>query len=168
MGVRQYMNEKRGLSITVALAMVVGTIAMLWYQSVANSTVAPYDGKAFLTVDDGKNYFAADGMLLPPVNHEGKIAYRANVFTCDGGKTKWVGYLERYSERGKAKFKQMREEQMRGAMPGDGTELLNEMELKRPGDRAWVRQSNIELAAPILDVKCPHNGAHEPQQWLPQ
>ena len=167
MGVRQYLNERKGLTVGLATGAVALAAVLILYQGANSSPTAPYEGKAYLTVDDGKTFFAADGMLLPPVDHEGKIAYRANVFTCDGGKTLWVGYIERYSEYGKAMMKEMHEEQKKGAMPQAVTELLEHIEIKRPGDNVWVRQSNVERAAPILAVRCPHAGAHEPQFTLP-
>ncbi len=50
---------------------------------------SPDAAKAALFADSAKN--------LPPFQKDGKTAYLACVFTCDGGKTTWVGYLERYT-----------------------------------------------------------------------
>jgi len=167
LGARQYLNDHQALSFGLAGGALMLAIVLILYQGAGSSPAAPFEGREWLTVDDGKTFFAADGMLLPPILHEGMTAYRANVFTCEGGKAQWVGYIERYSEQGKALMKEMREEQKKGGLPQPVTELLEHIEIKRPGDTVWVKQSNTERAAQILEVKCPHGGAHEAQYTLP-
>jgi hypothetical protein len=48
------------------------------------------------TTDDGKTFFADDADRISPFEHNGKQAYRCYVWTCDGGKTKFVSHLERH------------------------------------------------------------------------
>ena len=54
------------------------------------------------TVDDGATYFPDDANKIPPFTKDGKEAVRARVFSCDGGKTKYVAYLERITPKAKA------------------------------------------------------------------
>ncbi len=65
--------------------------------------------QAYYSVDDGQTFFADDINLVPPFEKDGKMAVRAHVFTCDGGKTPFVAYLERYTPEAKGKIEAMKE-----------------------------------------------------------
>ena len=121
------------------------------------------------TVDDGKTVFPVDATLLPPFPHGGKTAYRAYVYTCDNGETQWVGYLERYTDSGKAMLRAMRDEQLANpaAMPPVNAQLPDHTAVKRPGAGTWVKQSDNARAVSILDIRCPHGGQHDPEPALP-
>lgn len=84
----------------------------------------------FFTVDEGKTYFPLDASTKAPVTHDGKIAYRAHVFSTDGGRTAWVAYLSKYSP------------------------ISPEPLVRRPGETAWTPATSPGAAA-ILDVKPP-------------
>lgn len=124
--------------------------------------------KAYYTVDDGKTYFEA-AVQVPPFTTGGREAVRAMVFSCDGGKTRFVGYLLRHPpderEAAAAILKKG------GRMPPG--------EVKRPGETEWASPFNpTKLKGPmneatfkkaqaagkrydeIQKVKCPEGGGH--------
>lgn len=86
--------------------------------------------KLFFTVDDGKSYFEMEASNRAPFVHEGKPAFRAHVFSCDGGKTAFVGYLSKFSP------------------------VSEEALVRKPGTNQWSPLSSAG-AGVVLDVKCP-------------
>jgi len=72
----------------------------------------------YFTTDDGKSYFPLEATNKPPFMHEGKFAYRAHVFSTDGGKTGWVGYISKFSP------------------------ISAEALIRRPGETAWTPVSS--------------------------
>lgn len=95
MGLRQKLNASPGLAVVTVLVMA-GLAAGVWYLTRSTEYAAPT--KAFYTVDDGQNLFKDDVNRVTPFDHEGKQAVKAYVYTCDGGKTRFVAYLERMPE----------------------------------------------------------------------
>lgn len=120
--------------------------------------------KAYYTTDDASPaaamaaLFVDDGDRLTPFDHNGKPAYRAHVFTCDGGRTTFVSHLERYTPDGLKKMRDMLDKGERtvpGAVVIEQDVIANGTQIKRPGDKDWVLQGNDRLAGPVLDVRCP-------------
>jgi hypothetical protein len=87
----------------------------------------------YFTTDEGKTLFIAPASSRTPFQHEGKIACRAHVFSCDGGKTNFVGYLSKNS-----------------AIAGEDL-------IRRPGEERWFPISSPG-AAVMMGVKCPEGG----------
>ncbi len=84
----------------------------------------------FFTTDEGKTLFADSATLKPPFQHEGKVAYRAHVYSIDNGKTTFVAYLSKWSP------------------------IANESLLRKPGEQTWLLQSspggiNLTNAKPL-------------------
>jgi hypothetical protein len=123
---------------------VVVAVAIVWAMSALRSDqTKPFSsGKSFYTVDDGQTLFTDDSRKLPPFDYNGKPAYRCYVFTSDDGKTKFVGYLERYSEEAK----KIKESLNGGATvdPLQTRKLMAGTEVKRPGngETAWVNRAD--------------------------
>jgi hypothetical protein len=157
MGVREKLAANPRAAIAIAAAVVIIGLGMIYFQGQASDSRRAAPRKMFLTVDDGKTFFVGAAEPLPPFQHEGKTAYRAYVFTCDGGKTTWVGYVERYSEQAKAIMKEMQKNQAeRGGRPSVPLGLLDGIEVSRPGENQWVRQSDAALAHKVTSVYCPN------------
>lgn len=129
---------------------VVAVALTLWNLRGAEGPAAGTE-KAFFTVDDGKTTFVDSSERIPPFEHQGKQAVEARLFTPDGGKTTFVGYLVRYTETGKQRLAEMRRG---GGRPTMGGDLLHNVEVKRPGEARWVRQSDPAGMA-IVVVMCP-------------
>ena len=168
MGVREKLAANPRAAMGIAAAIVVIGLAVIIFPWQAGDSGRAEPRKMFLTVDDGKTFFVAAAEPLPPFQHEGKTAYRAYVFTCDGGKTTWVGYVERYSEQAKALMKEMRKNQAeRGGRPNVSTALLEGIEVSRPGENQWVRQSDAALAHKVTTVHCPNAPDKDADMVLP-
>jgi len=97
----------------------------------------------YFSADDGKTYFPLDAATASPTQHDGKVAWRAHVFSCDGGKTLFVGYLSKFSP------------------------IIEESLVKRPRETQWFQLSSAPATA-VLNVKCPDGGAGKPVEQFPK
>src|SRR5213592_4495046 len=97
MGIREGINRhpKAVLAVSVALIVAMSSVAALHLMGERPPKPTPYGAKSWYTVDDGRTWFADDAAKLVPFQHDGKPAYRCYVWSCDGGKTKFVSHLER-------------------------------------------------------------------------
>jgi hypothetical protein len=156
MGVRDTLNRNRTSAIVVgALLLVVALGALLWQRPRPDESVVPNPSfKAWFTVDDGKRWFADDATQIPPFLHDGKEAVRCYVFTCDGGKTTFVAFLQRYPPRSKKAMEELRARGGAGGPTFSNPSIL--VEVKRPmtGAAGWMLETNA-AAASIMKPKCP-------------
>ena len=115
---------------------------------------------AYFSDDDGRTFFKDAATNVPPFDHGGKQAVAAYVFNGKDGKP-FVAYLERaISAEARAKVEQARRDLMtratQQAVPMPDSELMElinrNLEVKRPGDRAWVGAMDPR-AGPIMAVK---------------
>lgn len=157
MGIRETLNTQgKPVTTVVVLALLASAATIIYYQSGSGDPQG--SGPAFYSVDDGKSFFEADSANIPPFTHEGKEAIQALVYTDDGGKTRFVGYLMRFTPRG---IQYLRESRAKAAaskkptLPGYDHELQANTEVKRPGDKAWVKLSDISRASEIMSVRSP-------------
>jgi len=130
---------------------------LAWRSTVApNATQAAATVQAFYSVDDGNSFFAAPADLVPPFQWEGKTACRAAVFTCDGGKTTFVGYLERYPAGAKKQLDAAQQALKAGGKgAGPAPMAASSVEVKKPGaSNKWVARHSREAAA-VLNVTPP-------------
>ena len=94
------LNQSGRYGIGVAvLALMVGVLLLAFQLQGRTSGAAPAASKAFYT-DDGKNFFKDTINKVPPFDHNGKMAYRADVFKGADGK-EFVGLVYRYTANGK-------------------------------------------------------------------
>ena len=154
---RRIHDNNPQLSTALAAVVLLVGLGLLLRQLLPGGDDPFVPGKAFYSSDDGATLFVASAENFPPFDHEGKTAHRVHVFTCDGGKTQIKGYLERLSPVGKEKMRALRESQKKnpGKLPGLDPELLANIEIKRPGDKAWIKQSDVAGASKIMDIRCP-------------
>ena len=153
MGVREKLNQR---PLLVAGAVGVALAASLGFYLMNSSGESANGGKqtAFFSIDDGKTWFAGDGDKLSPIMKDGKPAYRVSVWTCDGGKTKFVSHLERYTDEAKSKLEQFRANRQQ-VDPGELRVIMtNGMEVKAPGAPMWVNRSTAE-GTKIAIPRCP-------------
>src|SRR5262249_21635889 len=145
--------------------IAVITIAVLFTflnsggRAVSHATRSP--GKAWFSDDDGKNWFADDETKVAPFEHNGKTAYRAYVFSCDGGKTKFVAFLTRFTPEGKTGLERAianREPVERGL---SGLSPASGLELKKPGELQWTKSSDAR-ATLIQQPICPQGMGDTP------
>lgn len=85
----------------VVIVVCVGLSIREILGSKGSGTAFPNQG--FYSDDDGVTWFTDDSSLIPPYDHNGKMAVRALVYECPGG-VKFVGVLEKYSDAEKKKI----------------------------------------------------------------
>jgi len=120
--------------------------------------------KGYFTTDDGQSLFTESMDQLAPFDHHGSPAYRAWVFSCDGGKTTFVAYLERCTPKGLGRLKPLQADFQAGKSRLAPSPNPDELEVKKPGSgNPWVNRSNALEAQKITNVQCPNGGTPELQ-----
>jgi hypothetical protein len=99
--IREKLGERPAIGIGLAVVLIVVAIGVIGYQlfGSGNSAVG-IAAKAFYTDDNGKTFFKDDAFKIVPFDHNGKQAYRADVFKGDDGK-EFVGLMYRHTPVGK-------------------------------------------------------------------
>lgn len=94
MGVRQTLQEKQKATTVIAGVVLGLAVLALVYENwpAKNLTIT----KLFYSDDDGQTWFADGVFLVPPYEHNGKIAVDAQVYSYDGGKKQFCAYLAKY------------------------------------------------------------------------
>mgnify|MGYP005842475295 CR=1 FL=1 len=157
MGIRETLNKNQALTTGVTIAVIVVALVIIIMQLTGGgASYGPaYTTWFFSTNEDGSDWFQDDIKKVPPFDHNGKPAYKVYLYTCDGGKTKFVGYLERFTQAGKKKVEAMQNNPKGGIDPGE-MDMLNmtEVEVKSPKGNKWIRRTDPK-ADEIMSVKCP-------------
>jgi hypothetical protein len=147
--------KKNTAMIAVAAGVLAVCMVLAWEILSDRIASAPSTSatQAFYTDDDGATTFVDDGQKTPPFQHKGKEAVRVQMFKC--GSTKFIGYLERFSESSLAALEAARHD--RNLDP----RALNAIrpEVKKPGQKQWVSPGSPD-GQKIFDVKCP-NGRND-------
>ena len=167
MGIRESLNQKRRLAAAIAIACVcAGIVFLIWQIKRDAPPSIQQSSKAFFT-DDQVNTFVDDASRIPPFEHNGKEALRAYVFSCDGGKTSFIAYVERFPKDSKARLEAMQKNPA-AAADAMGMRMRSTIasEIKKPGDAKWVVKDSPE-GAKVLDITCPHGKNDDPQPVIP-
>jgi hypothetical protein len=162
-GIREKLNENPAITTGATIGIIAIAVIFIGYQLFSGSGSVKIPTETWYTTDDSSPegalaaMFADDINKIPPITKDGKEAYRAYVFTCDGGKTKFVAYLLRYTKDAKAKLEAaMANPEQQRADPGlQETLAQNGAEVKRPGKDPWIKQSDYEKSRFVMDIKCP-------------
>lgn len=155
MAVRELISRHQRLSICIAIAAIgLGVIAILVEGHTSVSHAERTKGKIWFSDDDGKTWFVDDESRIPPFSHNGKPAYRAYVYTCDGGKTQFVAFLARFTPAGKARIQ--RAQAMHEPLDIRQARLspASGLEVKKPGQTQWLRASDLRASA-VQQPSCP-------------
>ena len=161
MGLRETLNENPRITTGVTVVLIVIVLAwLLWPRGGdggASAVAAGGAAQIFYTADDGQTWFPDDASKIPPFKKDGKDAVRAEVYKC-GGKT-FVNHLVRYTPEGQ---KQLAAAAAAAKSKSGGMSLNpvgeTEMEVKSPGDKAWVKISD-KKAQEIMKPKCSGDGS---------
>jgi hypothetical protein len=174
-GVLESLNTRRALTTAVVGAVVAA--AALVFGLKGACTTAPAGGQAggpagkcFFSADDGKSWFPDDASKLPPIDHEGKAAYRVRVFRCPDGKL-FVSHLERYAPADKKRLEELRNAPGgANAMVMEQTTFMQIGEVKKPGDAQWIRLTpeTSEQYQRVTQPKCPDGSTVGLQPVLPE
>ena len=157
MGLRDRLNDNPRIAVGVLGTVVLAAIVFIAMQVLASRRTIRSDlPDSFYTVDDGQSFFVANSANFPPFDHEGKPAVQAHVYECGG--QRFVGYLERYTpEAHKAMIENRATPQHQ----------IYGRELKKPGEKTWVKSGDDVAADRVMTVACPHGGAHAPEPVEP-
>jgi hypothetical protein len=138
MGIRESMNEHKGISVGITTGLIAVAIGFaVWYLFFSGGGQSDQVGvKAFFTDDDGKSYFLDLAEKIPPFDHNGKKAYGCYVFTNDGGKTNYVAWLYRYTDEGKQRLERIRA--TKGIEMGPSPLECIEVKTAGTGEEGWV------------------------------
>jgi hypothetical protein len=153
-GFRETLEKNKTAFTIGAAAITVLAIGYLFYSGLSSG--APGDGvpsKYYFSTDDGATFFADDMKKVPPFQSNGKEAVRAYVYTCDGGKTKYVAYLERFSAAAKTQMEKMIAEGKVTPIELAPVSFAGS-QIKLPKAPNWIPQSNPN-STQIMDAPCP-------------
>lgn len=160
MGIRESINQNKPVA-SILMVVITGIALYFILSSVfggGGGASVSGGGKAFYSTDDGKTWFADDVNKVPPFDKDGKPAVLAYVYTCDGGKTKFVGSLRRYTPEAAKKLTEIRANP--NASDPSTFEVISMQgeEVRKPGDPAnkWVNQTRDYAGwARVVNVTCP-------------
>jgi hypothetical protein len=157
MGIRETLNRNQTLTtgVTVAIIIVALIIIVMQLTGGGSGSAAVYTKWYYSTNEDGSNWFEDDINKIAPFDHNGKPAYKVFLYTCDGGKTKFVGYLERFTEAGKKKAEALRNNPQAARDPAEMDMLqMTEVEIKSPTGK-WLKRSDPKAEEVMGSIKCP-------------
>lgn len=169
MSILENLQERPRLTRGIVIALSAIAVLLFFWQ-LSGGASSNGEGRRYLTTDDGKTFFVDKQDELPPLQVNGKVAYRAYLFSGDDGKTSFVGYMERYDENAKNVFAVMgkkRGDTKTGPLDLRPEKLLAGTQVKRPGETVWVPQSDMERASKIMDVRCPQDPNRPAERIMP-
>lgn len=153
MGIRQTLNEKPALGMTLTGVLIVAALGAIFWQVRAAQPSRHGSRQLFYTDDDGATYFADSADKITPfTDADGKPAVQAMVYQCADGKP-FVGYLVRLTEEGRRTAQK--------ALQQTGSTRVHlgpeESEVKKPGSRNWIRfdSNNPQPYTNAMAPKCP-------------
>jgi hypothetical protein len=155
MGIRESLNQNQGIVICGATAIVLVAVLVIGIQLWPGGRQV--HSRAFYTIDDGQNLIVDRIDRHPPFEIDGRQAVRAYVFTCDGGRTRFVGYLERYTPDAHRHLEQMRDRDPQHMEMGMDEIIVYGSEVRRPNmtEGVWIPRRDTDRAEEVTDVRCP-------------
>ena len=107
----------------------------------------------YFTDDDGETFFTSETKDQPPIDHNGKPAVCAFLYSCDGGTTKQVAYLFKFDPNAPAP-----------AIPAGPPNAV----VKRKGDTEWVPQADwMTKGVDFFPRHCPDASGTPPMHCYP-
>jgi hypothetical protein len=151
-----------GVGIAVFLLLIAGLIIAreYWPEKKANVSLA------YLTDDDGKTWYADSAYSVPPLDHKGKTAVFAEVFSYDGGSKQFCVYLEQYTPEAKKRLEASIAEAVKNGQPPGSAKLFQDhwfmrqgILVKPPGpNHQWIPQTD-PAASDIMSIHSPDGSA---------
>ncbi len=165
MGIRETLNQNPGLTTGATAGIIILALGFIIWQSMGGGDNGGVPTKMYFSDDDGASFFADDIKKVPPFDHNGKQAVRARVYSCDKGKTKFVGFLERYTADAKGKIEKARAAGTSEIGIMEDISMTG-MEVKKPKDPGWIKQSDSK-AQTVMSVACPDGTRTNLEPLLP-
>jgi hypothetical protein len=168
-GIRERLNQNRLFAIVAASVMIVGGIAIGLRQVIGSGAEARKGPQlTFFSADDGRTWFPGDAAKLPPIEHEGKTAYRVRVFKCPADGSEFVSHLERFSAEDKKQLEAQITALLAEGRKVDVAQMgvSPTMQVKKPGNKDWLSmrpQTSAEYQR-VTQPRCPtgHTEGLEP------
>lgn len=161
MNIRETIEKQKGPAAIVSFVILLGAGFFIFRNVAAGPPTLT--NQAFFTTDDGQTEFLASADELPPFDHDGKPAYRAWTYTTDGGKTKFVVYLERFTPSAKPRLDAEMADYKAGKLRVPPSAAPGDVEVKKPGaGNNWVKKSDAQEADKIMTVVAPPGEVAEP------
>jgi hypothetical protein len=164
MALREFIRRRPAVVVLICVIAIAAVLYSIFADRITSSRAAipvTTEAKCWYTIDDGKTYFVESADRLSPFSYNGKSAYRCFVWTCDGGKTRFVSHLQRH------KPSLWRDRQKTGRiLPGD--QVMDPFDVKVPqsGEEGWV-----DFSAPGADriktPRCPDGRGGKPEPVPP-
>jgi hypothetical protein len=122
--------------------------------------------QSYFTDDDGASWYVDSEYLVPPVDHNGKTAVFAQVYSYAKGDKQFCAYMTRYSDSAKKKLEAaIADAKSRGQSPNsvslfqDRGFMQSAIEVKKPGaGNQWINQSDPR-AIDVISVHAPDGSA---------
>lgn len=131
------MNRQPAITAGVALLVIVVGGWFTYRTLTDRGGTSDMPTHYFYTVDEGKTLFAVSAEEVPPVIKDGKEAVRTHVFSCDNGRSTFVGYLEKYHSDFKKKADAAKSQPGGVARLLKGVDVPFSLLVKKPGDKDW-------------------------------
>jgi hypothetical protein len=170
-GIRETLNQNQNITTGVTVAIILAAIGVIVYQLMPSGPGRAGVGEWYYsTNDDGSGYFSDRADRIAPFDKGGKPAYRVFVWSCDGGKTKFVSHLERYTDDAKKKIETYRNNVTSGK-PSEPNFDIDQVEMQgkevKPAKAGtqWVAVNKPE-AEKIQTPVCP-GGSGQPELQFP-
>jgi hypothetical protein len=144
MGIRQKIQDNVKLGVGMGAILVVVALGFIGMQLQGSRThLVDAPAQWFYTDDNGKTFFLEDANKIVPFDHNGKQAYRCDVFEGPDG-TRFVGLIYRHNSSGRM---EMQDYIARKLYENDVDALIRQgiegrgSDVKRAGadDRSWSR-----------------------------
>ncbi len=174
MGIRQTLNRNPLVSgiVSVAIVVAAGLVLYHFFGPQKNFTV----NQVCYSDDDGQTFFLDDIHKIPPFDHNGKEAVRANVFTYANGSKKFIAYLQKFTPEYKKKFDDAIAEGQKKGTPiadlpiwGDRATYDNGFLVKAPGPgHPWVPMivGSTEETSKVMNTQ-PPDGSPRGDIYIP-
>ena len=131
--------------VGIAGLLLVGLAVFAVYRQLTDKGLtAEQPTQAYYTTDDGATLFASPRTTVPPFEKDGKTAVLAHVFSCDKGKTRFVGYLVKFNEDFAKRAAAEAAAAAKSGTPPKGGGLMASpsaamsMLVKKPGSSEWL------------------------------
>jgi len=147
-----------GVGVAIIMLLLAGLIIAreYWPQK------KPDASQAYLTDDDGKTWYVESAFSVPPLDHNGKTAVFAEVFTYDGGSKQFCGYLQEYTPEAKKRLDASIAEAVKNGQSPGSAKLFQDSSFMRqallvkslgPNDR-WISVADPAAAA-VMSIHSP-------------
>jgi hypothetical protein len=164
MDIRKAIQGKpiAGVAVGVVLLALASIIVarQFWPEKKADLS------QTYFTDDDGATWFTDSEYLVPPVDHGGKPAVFAQIYSYANGSKTFCAYMTRYTPEAKKQLEGAISAAVKNGKPPASVELFQDrrfletaIEVKKPGaDNKWIPRSD-PAAINVMSIQSPDGSA---------